>query len=345
MKKFPNKFGTTLYFGDSFYEDITDFFNINKIQSKNILLFTGEKFFKNSKYYSLFCDLQEKNNNKIIKEFNIKQNPKEREVLGFYNKFKNNKNLVIISIGGGSVIDCAKLFSHYMGNKIEHYSIPTTFGSGAVFSSFIIFDNFEFKIGIMNGNVIPKSIYVNEEIINGLSKELKLVGIIDIFTHSLESYLSKISNKTTRKYSKLSFKHINKYFNSKFKSLKDVLLAEIYSINAEKTSLILFPHGAGHYLTYKKGVKHPLATFFYLETFMDYLKENKVELPDETQGIMDRIKKEFIRIFFENDSASSLKMNKKYLNFIFKNSPIKLTDNNYLNLIRKSNQKWKIKDY
>ena len=43
--------------------------------------------------------------------------------------------------------------------------------------------------------------------------------------------------------------------------------------------------------------------------------------------------------------VGGLKMNKKYLNFIFKNSPIKLTDNNYLNLIRKSNQKWKIKDY
>lgn len=345
MKKINNEFKYNIFLGSNFKKDLSVLLEKLKIRNKNILLFVGKNYFIKSYNYQIFIDLQRDNYNEILDKIVIDENPKEIDIIEYVKKYENIYDIVIISIGGGSVTDAAKLFNHISNKKYIHCSILTNFGAGTCYSPFVIYDNDEFKIGLFDEKIKPKLIYYNINILRDVPKNLKINGIIDIFTHSLESFLSKSSDNIIKNYSTESMKYLKKYIDSDFENALFIIKSEIYSIESEKVGLVLFPHAAGHYLTYKKGIKHPLATYFYLESFLDYLQNNDIEFPDIFLEIFNFIKFNINNNYYftwtEDDNQNSIELINKYMPFIFSNSPIKFNNDDYLYLINESNKKWK----
>ncbi len=122
---------------------------------------------------------------------------------------------VVVAVGGGSVIDCAKgaAFIAENGNDIEEYmynrklsekalpvvAVPTTCGTGSEGNCFAVLTNSETgdKKSLRCNAIIPKASILDSELMESMPKSvLNAVGF-DAFCHNLEGYISKRAQPIT----------------------------------------------------------------------------------------------------------------------------------------------------
>ena len=118
---------------------------------------------------------------------------------------------VIIAIGGGSVIDGAKMVRTYyefpffniretkfslMSWKTTFIAIPTTIGSGAEISSSAVMynDSLKSKEFIICHQFIPEIIVLDAVLIQDAPKKLLFSSMVDALAHCIEGYMSKVDN-------------------------------------------------------------------------------------------------------------------------------------------------------
>lgn len=98
--------------------------------------------------------------------------------------------------------------------------------------------------------MIPNYSYINTQLLGLIDANRKIIAVADIFSHAIESFYSRASTNFSKTKSKQSLKIL---LNNKIEKLclNDFIKADILAGLAERVGLILFPHAAGHYLTYK----------------------------------------------------------------------------------------------
>ncbi len=119
---------------------------------------------------------------------------------------------LIIAIGGGSVMDAAKLASVTATDRytvrdllrnpllaeksVKTLMIPTTAGTGAEATpnSVVAVPEEENKVGIVNPLMIPDSVILDGNMIKKLPKKIAAATGIDALAHALECYTSKKAN-------------------------------------------------------------------------------------------------------------------------------------------------------
>lgn len=119
---------------------------------------------------------------------------------------------LIVAIGGGSVMDAAKLASvtatdrytvrDWLKNpmlaekSVKTLMIPTTAGTGAEATpnSIVAVPEEENKVGIVNPLLIPDSVILDGNMIKKLPKKIAAATGIDALAHALECYTSKKAN-------------------------------------------------------------------------------------------------------------------------------------------------------
>ncbi len=112
----------------------------------------------------------------------IVSNPPSKEILNLKGKYKN-----VIAIGGGAVIDTAKILS---STPIICY--PTTAAGASATSHSVYWDG----VNKMNfESFIPKNVYFEEKFIKSLPKESLLYTKYDAISHCLDVMWSKDYNK------------------------------------------------------------------------------------------------------------------------------------------------------
>lgn len=130
---------------------------------------------------------------------------------------------VLIAIGGGSVLDAAKMARVLFENDDETISgtmqnisyknsyrktqlilIPTTCGSGAEISSVVVLKEKELskKITLVSHSFIPEIVILDPSLLSSLPTSLTASTAIDALTHSVESYTSKLSNSFSESYAR-----------------------------------------------------------------------------------------------------------------------------------------------
>ncbi len=132
----------------------------------------------------------------------------------------------IIAIGGGSVIDVAKLaaIQHSNGGKSTDYekgkkilkkplpliAIPTTAGSGSEVTPYSVINNKDTgrKFTIKNDFIYPECAIIDPALTVTLPPLQTLSTALDSFIHALESALSKRSNNPVQLLSKYTIKQI-----------------------------------------------------------------------------------------------------------------------------------------
>ena len=139
---------------------------------------------------------------------------------------------VIIAIGGGSVMDTAKLCSilaegeHTVQDLLADPTcgcktvcsimIPTTAGTGAEATpnAIVAVPEKEVKVGIVNGEMIPDAVILDGEMIAGLPMHIAASTGVDALCHAIECYTSKKATPFSNLYAmealKLIFTHIEK---------------------------------------------------------------------------------------------------------------------------------------
>lgn len=118
----------------------------------------------------------------------------------------------VLSIGGGSVLDAAKLFAVRLTNQqplrdwlgidliatpgVPLVLVPTTAGTGSEVTpnAIVTLPDEELKVGIVSRHLLPQLVILDATLTVDLPKPITAATGMDAFIHSLESYISTKAN-------------------------------------------------------------------------------------------------------------------------------------------------------
>lgn len=330
-----NKIKNKIWLGNNFENDVFNLLGSYFNNAHNVLVITGSKSFADSRESTALKRIFSKQGIvSIIHRINT--NPKYEEIMLC---LPDKPVDLIIAIGGGSVIDCAKIIKHYTNSRAEIFAIYTILGSGSIVSAFAIYDSVDFKIGEMHANTVPSVSYINEDLIQRVPLDLQWIGIADIASHALESLLSLSSSPESRTYAISALNKIKSYMNRLNKDdLLTLIEADLEAGISEQTGIVLLPHAVGHYLTYKFKVPHGKANLVIMERYLKFLISNGVYIKQEYMDLLEEIfHKNEVSLLPEyltsNNFEEMINLIHKNMPFVFENSPVPLQINDLKKII------------
>jgi len=273
-------------------EDIKKFINDNSF--KKIFVLCGKKSFVTSGAEELF---KNKANNKDIKLFYKKSElPIFEELIEIINNIKNFKPDLILAIGGGSVIDYAKIANVVdvrsdLANLIENYSypfkekytklavIPTTAGSGAEVTSNAVIYVDGIKHSFESELLMPDNYFLIPEFLIAAPNKIKASAGFDSIAQALESLISKKSNDQSVEYALKSLRISTKSYisflnNPNLKNAAEMSIAANLAGKAISISKTTVPHAASYPFTSLFNISHGHAVSLFFEKFFDFNYKN-----------------------------------------------------------------------
>lgn len=183
-----------------------------------ILLIYGKNSIKKIGLYDQLIEILDASGKKVVELPGVMANPTYTKVLEGGKLVRENKVNLILAVGGGSVIDCAKAisvaaycegdaFTRYWVNcePVNHEIVPvasvlTMVGTGSEMNGGSVITNEEMKL--KNGRVFPPDVYPKFSILNpeytfSVPQYQMVSGIFDIMSHLMEQYFSGEDNNTT----------------------------------------------------------------------------------------------------------------------------------------------------
>ncbi len=195
---------TKIYFGKDRHLQIADI--VKEYDFSNVFIIVGQNHAQKSGLLQQTTNLLTKKKIKYTFFSGIRPNPEIDDVRNALVLAQANNPDLILAIGGGSVIDSAKLIaaSFYgeedpfvyvkekreitralpIGVVLTHSSAGSEMSKSAVISEA---DNY-FKEGFRSELLRPLFVVANPELTNSLSMYQTAIGIVDSFMHSLERY-------------------------------------------------------------------------------------------------------------------------------------------------------------
>ena len=292
-----NKFNKTkIIFGNNSRSQLAKL-----IKKKNILIVCS----KRAKKVIIIDDkLNFIKNNKVFWIEDVQPNP-ALDYLEKKNKFlKKRKFDYIVAIGGGSVIDTAKVLSlllsfqkkktikNIISNidnlQINNYckliALPTTSGTGSEVTPYAtIWDKKnKKKLSVHHKSLLPTFAIVDPTLTYDLPKDVTINTGLDCLNQAFESIWNKNSNNATLPYAFKSIKlslnaltKINNNINDK-KSRSELARASLYAgicISQTKTSIC---HSISYPLTTTFGIPHGLACAFTMSAVINYINNENI---------------------------------------------------------------------
>lgn len=146
---------------------------------------------------------------------NVQPNPRTSQVMEGVRVFREQGCNVLLAVGGGSPMDCAKGIGIVAANggQIGDYEgvdqvpgpcpplicVPTTGGTGADVSQFCILveSSHHRKLAILSKTIVPDVSLIDPETLVTMSPELTAHTAFDALTHAIEAYVSNANSPVT----------------------------------------------------------------------------------------------------------------------------------------------------
>lgn len=200
----------------------------------------------------------------------------------------------ILSIGGGSVLDAAKLFAVRLTNDeplrnwlgidlIKHPGVPmilvpTTAGTGSEVTpnAIVTLPDEALKVGIVSRHLLPQIVILDAELTLGLPKPITAATGMDAFVHALESYISTKANPISDMYAMESMRLIGANIVEAYENGQSLKAREAMMLGSMYGGLALTAAGtaAVHALAYPLGgmfdVTHGVANAMLLPHVMAF---------------------------------------------------------------------------
>ncbi len=291
-------------------DDINKF--INDKGFKKIFILCGKKSFKTSGA-ELFIKKITKNKD-IFFFYKNSEIPRIEELIEIIKNLRNFKPNLVLAIGGGAVIDYAKIANVVevrpdLNELIINYSypfkkkytkiavIPTTAGSGAeVTSNAVIYVN-GIKYSFESELLIPDNFFLVPEFLISAPNKIKSSAGFDAIAQALESLVSKKSNEESIKYASESLKisissFISFLNNPNLKNAAEMSIASNLAGKAINISKTTAPHAASYPFTSLFNISHGHAVGLFFEKFFKFNFDNL----EKSETTFD-LKKRFDLIF------------------------------------------------
>lgn len=267
----------------------------NIIGDRKVLLLTSQGFTKRGvvdKVKSLVKNVQF-----VIDK--VPPNPTFKDLSQLYGEVKHNEIDAIVALGGGSVIDSAKVLSVYYSNQgfnfikeliktgqgvgyklIPIIAIPTTSGTSSEITPWAtVWDTEEKK----KYSLHLKDLWCETAIYDPcltvtLPKEITIQTGLDALSHSFESLWNKNANFISRDHAIYAIKEILDVLPEIVNDLSNVELRERMMYATVKAGLSFsntqtsIAHAISYYLTLNKGVPHGIACSITIPSIIRVIK-------------------------------------------------------------------------
>lgn len=231
-----------------------------------------------------------------IRFSDFEQNPKFEDAVRGEKIFTGSNCDIIVAIGGGSVMDMAKLINCFAANpdfdplditkglvrpskkgKIM-IAIPTTAGTGSEATHFAVVYHDKKKYSVAHKNLLPDIAALNHEFTMSQSSYLTACAGMDALSQAIESYWSVGGTETSKAYAadaiRILTAHLSHAVNRpNAQHRKAVLKAAFLAGKAINISKTTAAHAVSYGFTTYYDIPHGHAVFLTLPEFFEYNSE------------------------------------------------------------------------
>ena len=301
------------FIGPGCIEKVKDI--IDEIGATKVLVVTGNKSYDSSGAKNKLERILKGVYIEKFDQFEI--NPKIEHAYGGIEILSNTKFDLIIAVGGGSVIDMAKLINiiavqkksdllQYINNNeliIENglplVAIPTTLGTGSEATHFSVVYIDKVKYSLAHHYMLPTYAILDAELSYNLPSHIAAASAIDALSQSIESYWAIKSTHESREYAAASIKLILPVIEKAVlgdKQSREIMLKAAHlagkAINISTTTA---PHAISYPISQYFGLQHGHAVALTLGYFLEFNYEcSKIDVVDvrgkaHLKNVMDEL--------------------------------------------------------
>ena len=264
-----------IYAGEGSIEQLRDI--IRREHAKNILVFTdkGIRSFGLSAGIEKIC--AEEGTLKIVDDLTAE--PAVSDIERVLREVAADRPDLIVGLGGGSVMDAAKLASILIGadytlrdlladatraqKQVKSIMIPTTCGTGseATCNAIVAIPEEESKKGIVNNCMISDYVILDVQMIAKLPPKIIAATGVDALAHCVECYTSKKATMLSDPYAKEGARKIFHNIRRAFSTAGDLAAKQEMLLGAYYGGIAITGSGttAVHALSYPLGGKYHIA--------------------------------------------------------------------------------------
>jgi len=273
-------------------EDIKKFINDNSF--KKIFVLCGKKSFVTSGAEIFFKELLI--NKEIRLFYKNSELPILEELIKIITDIKSFKPDLILAVGGGAVIDYAKIANVVdvrddLADLIVSYSypftkkytklavIPTTAGSGAEVTSNAVIYVDSIKHSFESELLIPDNFFLIPEFLMSAPNKIKASAGFDAIAQALESLVSKKSTNQSVEFASKSLRvSVNSYISfindPNLKNATEMSIASNLAGKAISISKTTAPHATSYPFTSLFNISHGHAVGLFFENFFKFNFDN-----------------------------------------------------------------------
>ncbi len=280
---------------------------------RSVLLFTGEASYDRSRARSYIQQISE--HITIARYSGFGTNPSYEALVKALDALEGTDADLIIAIGGGSVMDFAKLAAIYLENRqaLEDRfpdisglpamapiaAIPTTAGSGSEATHFAVMYRDGAKYSLASPQLQPAYVVVDPELSGIMPPEQTAASGMDALCQAMESLWARNATARSREYARHAISLILQNLEQAFrapdlKSRRAMALGAFFAGKAINISKTTGPHAMSYYLTDQLGVPHGEAVALNMEFFIE----------KNIPAIRENVRRDFFALFEVPDARA-----------------------------------------
>ncbi len=288
------KIPSCVYGGEGCIENVKEV--IQKENAKKLLVFT-DKGIRGAGLLDILTNILDQCEAEYQVFDDLTAEPAYQDVERVIKEAEDYSGDLIFAIGGGSVMDAAKLCSVLKGaeytvkdllkdpklarKQVKTVMIPTTCGTGseATCNAIVAIPEEESKQGIVNDSMIPDYVFLDSQMIRKLPKSIVAATGVDALAHVIECYTSKKATPFSDTYAvagaKLIFHNIREAYNNpeNMDAKNSMLLGAFYGGVAITGSGTTAVHALSYPLGGKYHIAHGVSNAILFAHVMEYNKE------------------------------------------------------------------------
>jgi alcohol dehydrogenase len=260
---------------------------------KNVLLVT-DSYMENSGLAGKVADSMKRADVNVTVFSGVQPDPTDLNVLEGLEILKKNDCGMVVGLGGGSPMDCAKAISAMSANEppISRYAglhkvprkgvpimtIPTTAGTGAEVTKAVVIGDTQrnVKMMILDLNLMPDAALVDYELTMSCPPSLTANVGVDTLVHAVEAYVSVKANPMTDPYALSSIRLVSENLlkaykePSSAKARRGMTLASLQAGIAFPNSSVCLVHGMSRPIGALYHVPHGLSNAVLFPTVTEF---------------------------------------------------------------------------
>lgn len=292
--KYQIKIPSCVFGGEGSIENVK--YIIEKENAKKIIVFT-DKGIRATGLLNLLTNLLDEINIQYKVFDNLASEPSYQDVEKLMEQVESYDGDFIAAIGGGSVMDAAKLCCVLKNaeytvkdllndptqakKQIKTVMIPTTCGTGseATCNAIVAIPEEQSKKGIVNDAMIPDYVVLDSQMIAKLPKTIVAATGVDALAHAVECYTSKKATPFSDTYAvasaKLIFHNIREAYNNpeNMEAKNSMMLGAFYGGVAITGSGTTAVHALSYPLGGKYHIAHGVSNAILFAHVMDFNKD------------------------------------------------------------------------